>query len=159
MMRLHFTPDQIEQLRYERYHHPSPRVQRRMEALLLKNHGIDHGSIAQIVGVSPNTLRAFFRIFRQGGIEALKQLDYHRPVSQLQAYQKPIEQDFIDKPPATVREAAARIEQLTGIRRSLTQVRVFLRRMGFKRRKSGLEPAGVNPRVQAEFLEKNSNRD
>jgi hypothetical protein len=33
---IHFTETEIKQLREERYHHPHPRVQRKMEVLLLK---------------------------------------------------------------------------------------------------------------------------
>ena len=42
-MQLEFTPEILEELNYERYHHPLPLVQRRMEALWLKSHGLPHG--------------------------------------------------------------------------------------------------------------------
>ncbi len=37
---LDFTPDILESIQYERYHHPVPVVQRRMEVLWLKNHDL-----------------------------------------------------------------------------------------------------------------------
>jgi len=40
MIKINFTETDITQLKYERYHHPHPRVQRKMEALLLKSHGL-----------------------------------------------------------------------------------------------------------------------
>ena len=46
-MQLEFTPEILEVLNYERYRHPIPLVQRRMEALWLKSHGLPHGQIAQ----------------------------------------------------------------------------------------------------------------
>lgn len=47
MITLNFTPADIEALHYERYHHPHPRVQRKMEALYLKSQGVPHAQIAQ----------------------------------------------------------------------------------------------------------------
>ena len=40
MIRIEFTEEAIDKLRYERFHHPHPRVQRKMEALLLKSEGL-----------------------------------------------------------------------------------------------------------------------
>ena len=37
MIAIDFTEEDIEALDYERYHHPHPRVQRKMEALWLKH--------------------------------------------------------------------------------------------------------------------------
>ena len=42
MLRIAFSNHDIEQLRYERYHHPHPRVQQKMEALLLKSQNLAH---------------------------------------------------------------------------------------------------------------------
>ncbi|HEY4036793.1 MAG TPA: hypothetical protein VGL94_22780 [Ktedonobacteraceae bacterium] len=35
MLQLTFTEEEIKELDYQRYHHPHPRVQRKMEALLI----------------------------------------------------------------------------------------------------------------------------
>ena len=40
-----FTPEQIVELRYQRYNHLVPLVQRRMETLLLKAHNLSHEQI------------------------------------------------------------------------------------------------------------------
>jgi hypothetical protein len=37
----------IAKLRYERFHHPHPRVERKMETLLLKSDGLASGSISR----------------------------------------------------------------------------------------------------------------
>ena len=42
-IQLTFTPEIQAALNYERYHHPVPLVQRRMEVLWLKSHGLAHG--------------------------------------------------------------------------------------------------------------------
>jgi hypothetical protein len=46
-LQLEFSPEVLEELNSERYRHPLPLVQRRMEALWLKSHGLPHGQIAQ----------------------------------------------------------------------------------------------------------------
>jgi hypothetical protein len=40
MLNLDFTQEDVAQLHYERFHHPHPRVQRKMEALYLKRRAI-----------------------------------------------------------------------------------------------------------------------
>ena len=57
--RLKFTPEIREALHDERYHHPVPLVQRRMEVLWLKSHELPHALIARLAGVSENTLREY----------------------------------------------------------------------------------------------------
>ncbi len=51
------------------------------------------------------------------------------------------EPSFRAHPPATINEAVQKIEQLTGLKRSPTQVRAFLKHMGLARRKVGMVPA------------------
>ena len=46
MLRLTFSQEDIKELDYQRYHHPHPCVQRKMEALLLKAKGLPHHQIA-----------------------------------------------------------------------------------------------------------------
>jgi len=126
--RIEFTPEIIDTLNYERYHHPVPLVQRRMEALWLKSHNLPHGLIAKLVGVSENTVRAYFQLFIAGGIEKLKEVDFYRPESALVEHTTSREAYFRDHPPATLKEAQREIETLTGIKRSETQVAEFLKK-------------------------------
>ena len=159
MIKMEFTEEQIAQLRYERFHHPHPRVQRKMEALLLKSDGLPHQQITRIVGVSENTLRQYLREYREGGVERLKTLCFSKPQSALAEHRESLEAYFEAHPPATVNEAAARIEELTGIRRGLTQVRKFLNSLGLRPRKVGMIPAKANVEEQERFKKKNWNRD
>ena len=56
MIRTSFNDEEIQALKYERYHHPHPRIQQKMEALLLKSQGLQHTQICQLTGISANTL-------------------------------------------------------------------------------------------------------
>lgn len=125
---IEFTSENIETLNYERYHHPVPLVQRRMEALWLKSHNLPHGLIAKLVNVSENTIREYFELFIQGGTEKLKTVDFYRPESDLVEHTTSLEAYFREHPPATIKEAQNRIEKLTGIQRGETQVAEFLKK-------------------------------
>ncbi|PXF60747.1 MAG: IS630 family transposase, partial [Candidatus Methanogaster sp.] len=127
MIKIKFTEEEIKALDYERYHHPHPRVQRRMEALWLKSQKISHNQICQLAGISSNTLTDYFRKYKECGIEGLKEVNFYQPQSELRQYTTTIEAYFREHPPASVKEAMAKIEELTGIKRSENRVREFLK--------------------------------
>jgi transposase len=127
-LQLEFTPAIQEALNYERYRHPLLLVQRRMEALWLKSHGLPHGQIAQLVNITENTLRDYFQLYLEGGVERLKAVAIQGPESALQEHYASLEAYFRAYPPATIKEAQNKIEALTGIQRSETQVREFLKK-------------------------------
>lgn len=92
---------------------------------------------------------------RGGGIERLKQLNFCGQPSALRPHQSRIEAHLQAHPPATIKEACAQIAALTGIRRSPTQVSLFLKaRCGMKRLKTGVLPAKADP-LQQEAFKKN----
>jgi len=102
MLRLTLSEQDIKELDYQRYHHPHPRVQRKMEALLLKAKGLPHQQIASCVGVCEDTVRSYFQQYQTGGIEALKHLEFRRPTSELEAHHDTIEADFREHPVTTI---------------------------------------------------------
>ena len=127
-IQLELTPEILKELHYERYNHPAPLVQRRMEALWLKGHGLPHAQIAELVGVTENTIRDYFALYQAGGVEKLKELNYYRPESVLNSHIPSLEAHFRDHPPASIKEAQSEIEAITGVRRSETQVAEFLKK-------------------------------
>ena len=154
MIQIHFSEDDIEALNYERYNHRHPRVQRKMEALWLKSQGISHGDVAKLAGICPNTLTQYLREYQEGGIEKLKEINFYRPQSELVEYKSKIEDYFHHHPPASVKEAMGKIEELTGIKRSETQIRKFLQSLGMKRLKVGMIPSKADHDKQEEFKKK-----
>ena len=137
MINIDFTEEKIEQLRYERFNHPHPRVQKKMDALLLKSQGLTHKKIGEILGICQDTLREYFGQYLSGGIEGLKELKFYRPKTELVNHISTIEDDFRNNPPATIKEATARIKELTGLERSEVQVGKFLKKNRFETLKSG----------------------
>ena len=153
MISIDFTPEQIETLHHERFHHPHPRVQEKMEAVYLKAQGVPHKDICRLSRISENTLRTYLRQFQEGGVERLKRLDFAVPTSKLADHRETLEDHFRKNPPRSAGQAADDIHRLTGIRRGPTQVRKFLAGMGMKLRKMGLIPAKADADEQARFLD------
>ena len=107
--------------------------------------------------ISQKTLRSYLRLYQDGGLAALKKLKFHQPSSELEAHRERLQAEFEARPAKSINEAAERIEKLTDIRRSPTQVGVFLKKLGLKRRKVGHVPAKADPAAQQTFLKKNCN--
>ena len=152
MLKIEYTEQDIEQLHHERFHHPHPQVQQRMEVVYLDALASSRQEIEKIARVSPKTIRRCLRLYQQGGIEALKQDKRYRPVSALEPHRDAIKAEFTAKPPKTINEAIERVEQMTRIRRNPTQMRQFLKRLGMKRLKVGHIPAKANVEEQQTFL-------
>ena len=68
MIRLTFTNEEIDELHYERFHHPHPRVQRKMEALYLKSQKYAHKEIIKLLRITEPTLLSYLRDYKEGGI-------------------------------------------------------------------------------------------
>ncbi len=122
-----------------------------MSVLLLKSQGMTHSMIANLEDISGNTIRAYLREYQEGGIERLKEIQFYQPQSELTQYSMTLKEYFRENPPATVNEARAVINDLTGIQRGLTQVRQFLKSIGMRCLKVGSIPSKANPAEQARF--------
>lgn len=154
MIKIEFTQLDKQELNYQRYHHPHPRVQIKMEALWLKSLGLSHKEIVRLTGISPNTLRQYLYDYLEGGIEKLKEINFNRPTSKLTKNKQKIEDYFRNNPPANINEAINKIEEITGIRRSPTQVRLFLKKIGMRCLKVGFVPGKADPELQEDFQKK-----
>lgn len=154
MISIKFTEEEKNLLYYERFHHPHPRVQLKMEVLWLKSQNTPHKKICQLAKISQNTLLTYLEDYQEGGIEKLKEIHFYRPKSELEFHRITIKNYFEKNPPATINEAVAKIEDLTGIKRSPTQVRKFLKSMGMRCLKVGSLPSKANPDEQEEYKEK-----
>ena len=111
-----------------------------MEVLYLKSQQLSHQQICQLCRISRATLSIYLKRYQSGGIESLKQLAYRGQPSLLNQHQKTIEELFRQNPPRTSAEASVMIEKLTGIKRSPTQVRTFMQKIGMKTLKIGYVP-------------------
>jgi len=151
VIRIAFNEGDKAALNYERYNHPHPFVQRKMEVLWLKSQGMKHKDICRMADVCSTTLTSYVKEYAEGGIEALKTVKFNRPRSELDDHRETLEEYFRTHPPATVKEAMAAIEKLTGLKRSHERTRKFLKRIGMKLRKTGAIPAKANVEAQEAF--------
>src|SRR5512144_1930503 len=149
-----FTADDRNALAHDRYHHPDPRVQRKMEVLWLKSHGLTHDQIATYADVSRSTVQRYLDQYLAGGLQRLRQCQWHQPQSALAEHQDSLEEYFRKHPVRSAKQARAVIEQRTGLRRALTQVRHFLKdRLGLRWRKTGAIPVPPKKTIQAHARE------
>lgn len=161
MRELTFSEADVQAIGHERYHHPDPRVQRHMEVLWLKHHGLGHEEIATLADCSRSTVQRVLDDYLQGGLALLRQASSPRRLrGDLEGHRTSLEEIFTKSPPRSVKQARQVIEEHTGIRRGLTQVRRFLHGLGLKPRKVAAVPIPPKStledhvKTQAEFLEK-----
>ena len=133
--RIEFTQEQIKELSYESIHHKHHIVRRRMQALLLKSQGLQHKEIVEILSISETTLREYFDLYLEGDLETLKELHYQGKANRLREKKEEIIAELEANPPATYKEVQAKIKAVTGLERSVPQVREFLKENKLKEAK------------------------
>ena len=160
MWAITFSADDRRALAHDRYHHPDPRVQRKMEVLWLKSHGLGHDEIATSADVSRRTVPRYLGQYLEGGLPRLRRCPSRQPRTARAEHRGSLAEYFREHPPRSAKQTQAIIEQQTGVRRGLTQVRRFLKdRLGLRWRKTGAIPVppkktvAEHAREQAAFLE------
>ncbi len=142
MIQIDFSTQEQDTL-YEGYtNHPHSKVRMKMQVLYLKSIGFAHGQIIQVCRISRATLSSYLKLYKAKGFLGLLELNYKGQPSELNEYSDKIKKDFTDNPPSSVSEARQRIYDLTGIKRSVEQIREFLGRIGLRRLKTGSLPGG-----------------
>lgn len=152
MLTLNISKAEIQELNYERFHYPSPIVQKRMHVLFLKSLNCTHQDIALMMDVHPNSVTKFIKLFKKGGMGAIKELNYSGPESDLMPYASSIEKEFEKHPPLSSKEAGHTITSMTGLKRCPTQIREFMKRIGMKFLKLGHVPSKADPVKQKKFV-------
>src|SRR5438034_11481907 len=100
--RLSFSPEDLRILAQERYEHPDPRVQKRMEVLWLISQKVTHHEAATLAGVSRATAQRYVATYRDGGVAALRHFDWCKPVSALEQHRDTLAESFRKNPTHTV---------------------------------------------------------
>src|SRR6266403_3880229 len=67
-----FSEDVVQTVARERYEHPDPRVQERMEILWLKTKKEPHDRIGELANVSRSTVQRTLRIYDQKGLDGIR---------------------------------------------------------------------------------------
>ena len=130
--RIQLTEDERRIVNEERASHPNLLVRNKMLTIWLLHCGVTRQKATEIVGVSRATVQRYVDAYAKGGLDGLRHSSVPKPVSELAAFRDIIRESFEEQPVCTIAEACDRIEKLTGIRRSPTQVRKFLKGLGLK---------------------------
>ena len=86
------------------------------------------------------------------GYRGVEKIKFYQPESELSQHTVTIVEYFREYPPASVKEAMAKIKELTGIKRSENRVHEFLKSIGMAPRKVGTIPAKADPDEQESFV-------
>jgi transposase len=153
MLHLNLSDAEIQQLNYERFYYPCPIVQKRIHAVFLKaTLGFPNEMIGLSTDLHPHTVSHYIKTYKTGGFEALCQFNYGTNKSALETHSSGILQSFTERPPMNACEAKARIEELTGISRSPSQVRTFMNRHGLRYLQTGHIPSKADTEKQQAWV-------
>lgn len=128
---IQFTEDDIEQLAKERLYHRHHIVRRRMMSVYLKAMGYRHKDICSELRITNMALCEHLDLYINEGLDGLRRLGYKGRPNLLAENRDLIIAHLETQPPGTLKEARSRIEELTGIKRSLPQVSAFLKKTKF----------------------------
>jgi hypothetical protein len=102
MGKLVFSPEVIEVLNRDRFHHPHPEVRRRMMVVWMCSQRRKQLDCAEIAGVSERTVRRYIEGFEKGGMDWLRDIRWKGHQSCLTPHAKTLEAEFQQNPPWTV---------------------------------------------------------
>jgi transposase len=130
MLRVSISPDDLATIQHDRFYHPHPYIMMRMHTLALHHAGESAARIAVLLDRNPKTIRVCLKTYQDGGLQAVYQYEKHKHECKLNAHADLIEKELEQCPPQSINESGAIIARLTGIKRSPTQIRAFLKKRG-----------------------------
>ncbi|UZR98408.1 helix-turn-helix domain-containing protein [Chondrinema litorale] len=122
--------------------HKNPIIRDRFHMIWLLYKGFRRGECANILGVRPNIITKYIRLYNEGGLELLSRFNYKKPVSKLMAHKDKICKAINNILPDCISAIREWIRQELGIERSLHRVRIFIKELGFRYRKTMPFPGG-----------------
>ena len=132
---------------------PATTENHKTKLLVIRMHheGAKHGFIAKVLNLHANTITNHLKEYSKDGLAGTLEDRYYRPCSSLEPFRECLKCSFRAAPVADAKQAVARIESLTGVRLSESQVRRFMKGLGMKVRKACSIPGKANPQLQFEF--------
>ena len=154
MIKLTFTEAELDAIA-EALDDPnlSDRYGRRLMAIRMHALNVPNSKIAGVLRISADTVTNYIKLYRDEGLAGLVENRYHRPVSSVEPFLEEIAASFAEAPVSTASEGGARIEEISGIKLSDSQVARLMRRLGMKYRKSAAMPGKCDVQMQFDFLD------
>ena len=154
LTKLEISSGELAKLNYDRYHYPCPLVQKRLHSIYIKViSGLSNEDVGNFTDAHRNSISEWVRVYQQGGIDALLKVNHGTNKSLMESQAVNIGELFSKDPPRSIGEAIIKIKELTGIERSHTRVRAFMKRHKFRFLKTGHIPAKVNNTQQHNWVE------
>lgn len=163
MIKLSIDKEKQDLLYYNLLKENHPKTRLKNLVLYLKSEEYKHIEICKLCRITKPTLTKYLIEYQQNGIESFKTIKWKGQPSKLNDYKDVIDKDFETNPPKSINEAQDRIEKLTGIKRSPTQIRAFLKKLKYKYLKIGSIPGNGDgedekrEEIREDFLKKNWN--
>ncbi len=151
---VYFADGVLEEVRKIRFSDFRISIQKKAEVIMLHGYGLSTVQIAEIMNISSGTVCNYLNEFDKTGLDGLLNPPELPRKSGLVSHRDAIEAEFKKNPPASVALAAKKIEEITGVRRGKTQVRLFLKELGMEFRKTATIPSKVNIEEQEDFKKK-----
>lgn len=140
---------EIERLSYKRYAYPHAMIQKRIFSVYLKAVStFSNRQIGFITGLHAITISHWIAIYELQGYEGLLCNHYGTNQSELQQHSACILTCLSKQPPRSAAEAAGRIREMTGVKRSLQQISTFMKGHGLRFIKCGHVPAKADNQQQ-----------
>lgn len=127
----------------ERKTHSHSLIRDRITVLHLLDLGYTRKTCAHIVGCHPNSITNYIKLYLQGGLDSIKELNYSYPRHELHSMQDQVDAALSEANCSTVREVGKLLSDRFSYNRSNESVRKFLHRLGYKRRKTGTFPGKI----------------
>jgi transposase len=140
----HISKNDLKVISKRRHDHPDKKVRLRLNILWFTSQCDSAPQIAKFVGASTRHVFKIIEMYKTDGLKCVTEVNHFKQQSKLEGFSSLIREEFEKKPPASVKEAKIRIKELTGIKRSLTQIRVFIKKLGMRLLKTGAIPMGKN---------------
>ncbi|KAA6334112.1 hypothetical protein EZS27_017542 [termite gut metagenome] len=155
LIQMNLSEEEIRLLNYKRFREDNPIIQKRLHAVYLKSQmPLSNEYIGVIVDAHRNSVDRWIHTYLESGLKGLISLNYVHRESELESYKEMIKENISEDYIQTTAEFSHRIFTLTGVSRGLTQVRKFIRKIGFNYLHSGHIPAKADSEKQREWKEK-----
>lgn len=106
----------------------SKRVRKRAMAINMHLNKLSVSIIAKTLCMSEKSVYNYIEKYSKSGILGLLQENPYRPQSELEMHSDKIVESLENKPCSTINECCERIEEITGLKRSPTQVTTFIKK-------------------------------
>jgi transposase len=124
-----------------------------IKAAILLASGWRAEDVAEALLVDPNTVRAHFKRYRAGGLEALLKVEYHGSEAQLSdAQPERLDRHLPEHLYLSAKDIAAWVEAEFKVTDTPSGITALLHRLGFVYKKPKLVPGKANPQAQRAFL-------